>query len=246
LFAARCLAADSYDESTLRYDIDADLRSRNTQVDVDSQLRQTIDGLLKRASTLEAALREYNVNVPDINNARKTLADMEKSECWRDLGSRTTTKRRQAGYNLGKYLYDAQALLNVAQERLNEQKERAYRAWAIKHPEEAKALERNMEVERRLQKAESTAREAQARAESAEAAAGAAIDAADKAQRTADDANAKANAARAREASRASEVHLPSHTSSFAAPEVHYEGLPRPFVTTPRPTSAFPDYDASE
>jgi hypothetical protein len=192
LLAARCLAADSYDESSLRYSIDGDLRWRNTQIDVADQLRQTIDVLLTRASTLEAALHEYNASVPDISNARKTVADMEKSEYWRDLGSRTTSKRRQAGYNLGKYLYDANALLDVAQERLNEEKRRAYQSWAIKHPEEARALEKSLEIEQRLQKAESEASAAKEQARAAQSAADAAGNAAYDAQKAADEANERA------------------------------------------------------
>lgn len=214
LFAARCPADDTYTHIIL-----APLTSHSDwskTVDWESRwvgndLRLRKETLLNYASELEAALREYNVSVPDIDNAREILADMEESNYWLNLESRITSRRRQAGGKLSGYLYKARASLGGAQKRLNEEDERAYQAWAITHPKEAKAVEMDLEIERRFQKEESEAREAQAKAESAEAAAATPGSAAYEVQKAADAANEKAAAiARDRNARLLREAEMPS------------------------------------
>ena len=146
------------------------------------------DNALQSLAELEVSLKAHGVESKEIAAPRKTLGEMMKTRAWRDLASRTTKTREAAKATLEQYLKTTNEQLVLPRNQLALIKKAEFEAWARANPEAAKLLE----IERRVEAAESAAMNAQSQAEQAESAAAQAQAAAQQAQWQAQEAERRA------------------------------------------------------
>lgn len=132
------------------------------------ELNAKRDRLLQSIETIEISLQAYEIDSEEIAKACALLEEMTNSAAlWRNFRSRETRTRRAANAKLENYLSRANVQFRIARRRLELVKQAEFDAWARKNPGAAKLIE----LERRIQSAQSQSVNAQQQAEQAQRAA---------------------------------------------------------------------------
>lgn len=178
--------------------------SHETRVaNIVSGLNARRDSLIQSLDELEISFHAYNLPTQTISEARQHLAAMLNSKAWRDLNSRSTKTQKVAISVLDRFLHSAYEKYSDSRRELAIVKKAEFEVWARANPEAAKIIE----LQRRVQSAESTAFSAQQDANRAREAASSAQSEAQNAQWLAREAEKRSREAsqRANDAERKSE-----------------------------------------